>query len=303
MGKERGVWVWWILAVSPLSVAAAPPPEVSKVDSTALITVQVPEGAEVWFEGRKTSQTGATRQFVTPPLEQGRHFTYRLKVCCTDRGGPTIQEQTLTVWAGARLSVDFSHGASAGVQQLDAARKPTPTVPVPANTQWAVEHASFTQSQLLPADTSPPTGRKAEGQTVQRATEVSKPSPMESTPTAAQSDLRKPEVSTSTREVPTTRRTITGTSSDACFAHDPEYHWLVGTLDYSKIGNVWILRYAPFGEEDRYGGSVTLVGLSRVTGFQSGQLVRVEGHLADTKGEQPIRPPYRAESIRPFQQP
>jgi hypothetical protein len=82
------------------------------------------------------------------------------------------------------------------------------------------------------------------------------------------------------------------------FAHDPNYHWLVGILAYSKVQDAWVLRYASVEDSDRYGGSVTLVYPGRMNAFKSGQLVRVEGHLIDPDSRQ-LRPAFEAQSIRP----
>jgi hypothetical protein len=81
------------------------------------------------------------------------------------------------------------------------------------------------------------------------------------------------------------------------FAHDPKYHWLVGTLDYSRIQQAWILRYVSFEEEDRYGGCVTLVAPSRTMTFKPGQIVRVEGALIDPDSQQ-LRPAFQVQKIR-----
>jgi len=93
---------------------------------------------------------------------------------------------------------------------------------------------------------------------------------------------------------------ITPSTADpsSLFAHDPNYHWLVGTLAYSKIQDAWVLRYASVEDSDRYGGSVTLVYSGRLNAFKSGQRVRVEGHLIDPESRQ-IRPAFEAKSIRP----
>ena len=80
------------------------------------------------------------------------------------------------------------------------------------------------------------------------------------------------------------------------FAHDRNYHWLVGTLEYSRIQQAWLLRYVPFEEEDRYGGCVTLVTTSRLS-FKPGQLVRVEGALIDPESQQ-LRPAFEVTNIR-----
>jgi len=81
------------------------------------------------------------------------------------------------------------------------------------------------------------------------------------------------------------------------FGHDPNYRWLVGTLDYSRIQQAWLLRYAPLEEEDRYGGCVTLVASNRAMNWKPGQLVRVQGVLIDPDSQQ-LRPAFEVQSLR-----
>lgn len=74
----------------------------------ALITMQVPANAEVWFSGEKTQQTGTDRRFVTPALEQGHRYAYQIKVRWTDKDGKTVErEQKVPVRPGARLNLAF----------------------------------------------------------------------------------------------------------------------------------------------------------------------------------------------------
>ena len=102
------------------------------------------------------------------------------------------------------------------------------------------------------------------------------------------------------REGPAGRRTFTDITAHPKFAHDPNYRWLVGRLDYSKVRQTWTLRFASVEEDDRYGGSVTLDNSGRMAAFQSGQLVRVEGQLVDADDTRP-RPSYHAHSIQPVE--
>ncbi len=81
------------------------------------------------------------------------------------------------------------------------------------------------------------------------------------------------------------------------FGHDANYLWLVGTLDYSRIQQAWLLRYVPVEEEDRYGGCVTLVAANGVLHFKRGQSVRVEGSLIDPESQQ-LRPAFQVRKIR-----
>lgn len=106
-----------------------------------------------------------------------------------------------------------------------------------------------------------------------------------------------------------TERTSTGSSSKATtpadaqvpdgprFGHDANYHCLVGTLDYSRIQDAWVLRYVSYEEDDRYGGCVTLVAPGRGTALKRGQTVRVEGALIDPESQQ-LRPAFQVRDIR-----
>ncbi len=94
------------------------------------------------------------------------------------------------------------------------------------------------------------------------------------------------------------RRTFTDITANPAFGHAPDYSWLVGELQFLHVRNVWKVRYASLEDEDRYGGSVTLVDAGTMTGFKDGQLVRVEGQMVnpDARG---ACPPYRVRSIQP----
>jgi uncharacterized protein (TIGR03000 family) len=74
----------------------------------ALIDMQLPANAEVWFSGEKTTQDGAARSFVTPALEQGHRYAYQIKVRWKDSNGKTVErEQKVAVRPGSRLNLRF----------------------------------------------------------------------------------------------------------------------------------------------------------------------------------------------------
>jgi hypothetical protein len=79
--------------------------------------------------------------------------------------------------------------------------------------------------------------------------------------------------------------------------HAPDYRWLVGRLQYVHVRDAWRLRFASAEDDDRHGGTVTLVETGPMIGFQTGQLVRIEGQLVDPSSRQPS-PPYRVQSIQ-----
>lgn len=81
------------------------------------------------------------------------------------------------------------------------------------------------------------------------------------------------------------------------FGHDPSYRWLVGTVDYCRIQQAWLLRYVPVEEDDRYGGCVTLLITDPKMSLKPGQTVRVEGALIDPDSQQ-LRPAFQVQSMR-----
>jgi uncharacterized protein (TIGR03000 family) len=94
---------------TPASVDYAPRADAS--DLTVHVTVRVPAGAEVWFDGTKTRQTGALREFESPELMRGREYTYEVRARWTQDGKEVSRTRSIEVAAGARKTVDFTKSA------------------------------------------------------------------------------------------------------------------------------------------------------------------------------------------------
>jgi hypothetical protein len=94
------------------------------------------------------------------------------------------------------------------------------------------------------------------------------------------------------------RRTYADISADPCFAHAPDYSSVTGELYHAKRSDVWTVRYASTDEDDKYGGSVTLAEMGAMEGFESGQMVQVEGRMADPDSKEPC-PKFQVQSIHP----
>ncbi|MFN4258729.1 MAG: hypothetical protein ACK4RK_05495 [Gemmataceae bacterium] len=60
--------------------------------------------------------------------------------------------------------------------------------------------------------------------------------------------------------------------------HDENYQWITGQLSF--LNGQWVVRYTIPGEQDRYGGVVSLIGSSDMREFQDGDLVCVHGQIA-----------------------
>ena len=77
-------------------------------EEAAEVRLQVPAGAEVWFDEHKTVRNGNVREYVSPPLAPGKEYTYEVRVRWQDRGRPMVQTRKVRVRAGARVSIDFT---------------------------------------------------------------------------------------------------------------------------------------------------------------------------------------------------
>jgi len=90
-------------------------------DNRAFVQVRVSANAEVWFEGDRTSQTGAMRSFISPPLQPGKTFTYDIRARWMDPSGkPVDQTRQVKVQAGRRSMVDFMASANTIDRPADA---------------------------------------------------------------------------------------------------------------------------------------------------------------------------------------
>ena len=90
-----------------------PPPPAPVQDTQAHLQVIVPDaGAQVWVDGYKTSSTGPTRMFDSPPLEPGKSFSYQVKATWRQDGDTVTAERTVSVLPGSTSVVDFTKAAN-----------------------------------------------------------------------------------------------------------------------------------------------------------------------------------------------
>jgi uncharacterized protein (TIGR03000 family) len=74
----------------------------------ARIQVKVPAEAKVWFDGEETHQTGAVRNFVTPPLQTGKSYHYQVQARWVQDGEPVSRTRTLRIDPGKQADLDFT---------------------------------------------------------------------------------------------------------------------------------------------------------------------------------------------------
>jgi uncharacterized protein (TIGR03000 family) len=73
----------------------------------ALIEVQVPADAQVWFDDENTSQRGMERTFRSPALQPGQDYSYEVKARWTENGKDVERTRKVHIHAGERVSVNF----------------------------------------------------------------------------------------------------------------------------------------------------------------------------------------------------
>jgi uncharacterized protein (TIGR03000 family) len=82
-------------------------------DSRAAVVFVLPDAwASIWVQGMPTTQTGAIRRFITPPLNAERLYEYDVRAQWIDaRGRTQVENQTVQVRSGAVVNVIFSKKA------------------------------------------------------------------------------------------------------------------------------------------------------------------------------------------------
>jgi uncharacterized protein (TIGR03000 family) len=98
---------------APTPAVTAPTVAPDAASGRATVDVHVPASAQVWFDDSATKQTGADRQYVSPPLTPGQNFTYDVRARWIDNGHVTDLTRTITVHANSVNSVDFTQPAPA----------------------------------------------------------------------------------------------------------------------------------------------------------------------------------------------
>ena len=73
----------------------------------ACIVVEVPAGAEVWLEGRRSAQTGTQRVFYSPPLPPNGRYAYKIRARWPHGSGRMEQVRDVVVQPGQRVNVQF----------------------------------------------------------------------------------------------------------------------------------------------------------------------------------------------------
>jgi uncharacterized protein (TIGR03000 family) len=146
------------LAVGGMAATAyaddRPTSDAPKVRRPMRITIRVPAGAKVWFDGEPTAQTGTTRAFVSPPLEPGRDYHYEVRAQWPDGAGTVERTRRLSFRAGDTIALDFS---GRGFLEVGGYSDPLPSaVPTPARPLVPVFDRSRAPANVAPLSEQSP---------------------------------------------------------------------------------------------------------------------------------------------------
>lgn len=155
----------------------------------------------------------------------------------------------------------------------------------------------YTQGTTYATAVAPVTPVTPAPQPVPVAEHVPESLPAAAPAPAPEKEMLPASFTSTVKEKPVQRRSYADITANPSFSHSEDYGRLIGELQYVHVRNTWRLRYASVDEEDRYGGSVTLVEAGSMSKFSSGQIVRVEGQVIDTDSREPS-PAYRVRSIQ-----
>jgi uncharacterized protein (TIGR03000 family) len=122
----------------------------------ARIDLKVPAGAEVWFDGVKTRQTGNLRQFATPLLPHGGKYCYEVRVMWKDCSGEVTETRRLSLTAGESVSAAFpAAAAGSGIAAPVVSIPPRATF---ASNAWPGSHQGSPSAIAVKTATCPAPG-------------------------------------------------------------------------------------------------------------------------------------------------
>jgi uncharacterized protein (TIGR03000 family) len=104
--------VWPVIEnVAPPAAPAAPAPEAAVPGAAAMLvlSVKLPQpAAEVFVNGKKTTQTGTDRIYESPPLEAGKQYKYELTARWVEGGATREVKKAVIGTPGEVVRVDFT---------------------------------------------------------------------------------------------------------------------------------------------------------------------------------------------------
>jgi uncharacterized protein (TIGR03000 family) len=166
-------------APAPADAGAAPsaesdvaPPEPAPTDgarlnrSRGILTVQIPDDAKLYVNGKLTRSTGSSRRFVSTNLTPGHRYPYSLQAVVERDGRTVTRTKQVRLLAGARAQVEFDFDSEEPVET-----KLTLNVPDDAKVVLAGSETTSTGSVRVFSTTNLPEGELWTDYTVQVSVE------------------------------------------------------------------------------------------------------------------------------------
>ncbi len=120
------------------------------------VNVRVPANAKVWFDDQPTQQQGSFRQFISPPVQPDKAYTYTIKAEWTDNNGQKVDKtKEVNVHAGDRFTLDMLQGKNGTVTFNNAAN--TNRTGTGAN---EYNNQNRTNRATVPNENVPPSGSR-----------------------------------------------------------------------------------------------------------------------------------------------
>jgi uncharacterized protein (TIGR03000 family) len=141
----------FILASVPcVAIGQATPPPADK----ALIVIRLPADAKLTISGEPTRQTGPERTFITPSLQAGKRYRYRLAATWIGDGKQRKTEFVVRFKAGDRVLVDLNKEAGkqpARTKDKDGPKDllPAPKVEKPGDRDVSTRTFEFTYAATI----------------------------------------------------------------------------------------------------------------------------------------------------------
>jgi uncharacterized protein (TIGR03000 family) len=84
----------------------------ARAENRVMLNIQAPAGANLWITGVFLGQGGSSRQFISPPLENGRKYVYDVTARWMQDGREMTSTRTLEFQGGqTNLNFDLFQGA------------------------------------------------------------------------------------------------------------------------------------------------------------------------------------------------
>ncbi len=121
------------------------------------VNVRVPANAKVWFDNQPTQQQGSFRQFISPPVQPGKVYTYTIKAEWMDNGQKVDKTKQVDVHAGDHFTLDMLQGKN-GTVTFNNAANTNRTGATEYNNQNRTNQG--TNRATVPNDNVPPSGSR-----------------------------------------------------------------------------------------------------------------------------------------------